>query len=196
MVQKEKLIEEKFLNVFREHPEFIKFKNYTTSARNIADLLRGNRPKIFHDTSDWNPHAKLMQELMWNKIPDIVLRSRISAENRIYIEVKYSRSLSDGIVDSQVVRYFLHLLAMTRKVPKPGEKDIRRALILCAPSSWFKNNRNAKAWKHFLEHFAGLAEAFDIALGELDADSLPMAGSSGPRLNPERTHENHPSGRG
>ena len=112
--------------------------------------------------------------MIWNKIPDIVLRSKVSAENRIYIEVKDSRPLSDGIADSQVVRYFLHLLAMTKKVPKLGKTDIRRAVLLCAPSRWFKNNRNAKAWKHFLEHFSGLAQAFDIALGELDADSLPI----------------------
>jgi hypothetical protein len=171
-VQREKLIEETFLNTLKKRPGSITFKNYTTSARSLADLLSGNQPTIFHDTSDWNPQPKLMQDLIGGKIPDIVLRSKVSSENRIYIEVKDSTPLSDGVADSQVVRYFLHLLGMTTKVPRPGKTDIRRAVLLCAPSDWFKNKRNAERWNYFLEHFSGLAKEFDIALGELNSESL------------------------
>lgn len=45
-------------------------------------------------------------------------------------------------------------------------------MLLCAPPAWFKNDRNAKTWNYFLEHFSGLEKAFDITLGELHADSF------------------------
>jgi len=67
------------------------------------------------------------------------------------------------------VRYFLHLLAMTTKAPS---SDIKRAVLLCAPSAWFQAERNARTWNHFLARFSGLAKAFDITLGELRADSF------------------------
>ncbi|MGB6716817.1 MAG: hypothetical protein WBE47_07700 [Candidatus Acidiferrales bacterium] len=104
--------------------------------------------------------------------PDIVLRSRVSGENRVYIEVKDSQPLGYGVEDSQVVRYFLHLLATTTGIPREGETDIRRAVLLCAPSTWFKNAINAKAWNHFLEHFSGLAKEFEITLGEVHAEAF------------------------
>lgn len=178
MQQKEKLIEKKFLGLLKLHPESIRFKNYTTKAQTLADLLDGNQPTVFHDTRDWNPNPKAMQDVIWGKIPDVVLRSKRSNENRIYIEVKWDKPLADGIADSQIVRYFLHLLAMTTKVPKKGVQDIQRGVLLCAPSSWFVNKRNAETWNHFLEHFAGLAKEFGIALGEVDADSLPTLESN------------------
>jgi len=170
--QREKVIEKKFLYLLEHRPELIRFKNHTTNAENLADLLIGNRPAVFHDTSDWNPDPKAMQDVIGGNVPDIVLRSSRSNENRIYIEVKHDRPLSGGVADSQIVRYFLHLLAMTTKVPKQGLQDIRRGVLLCAPSSWFENLGNAETWNYFLEHFSGLAKAFDIALGEVDADSL------------------------
>lgn len=172
MLQKEKLIEEKFLNLLKEHPEAMKFRNRTTDARSLADLLGDHKATIFHDTNEWNPYPKCMRDLVGGMIPDIVLRSNVSGQNRIYIEIKDSEPLGYGIEDSQVVRYFLHLLALTTKVPEKGTPDIRRAVLLCAPSAWFKNGGNAKAWNHFLEHFSGLAKTFDITLGSLNADSL------------------------
>ncbi len=77
----------------------------------------------------------------------------------------------DGIEDSQIARYFLHLLATTSKSPKEGA-DIRRAVLLRAPDAWFKVKGNAETWNHFLRCFSGLATAFDITLGELHADSI------------------------
>ena len=174
-MERGKLIEKKFFDLLEHHPEVIRFEKHTTKAESLADLLIGNRPAVFHDTSDWNPCPKAMQDVIGGKVPDIVLRSKLSHENRIYIEVKHTSSLSGGVADSQLVRYFLHLLATTTKVPKKGLQDIQRGVLLCAPSSWFKNSRNADTWEYFLGHFSGLAGAFDIALGKVDADSLPTS---------------------
>jgi hypothetical protein len=150
----------------------LEIKNSSSGARNLADLLGGHKPTIFHDTNEWNPHPKIMQDLVGGVTPDIVLRSPISAQNRIYIEVKDSEPLGYGIEDSQILRYFLHLLATTTKVPEKGEGDIRRAVLLCSPSAWFKNDVNAKTWNHFQDHFSGLAKAFDITLGEIHTDTF------------------------
>jgi hypothetical protein len=130
-------------------------------------------PIDIHDNSKWNLNPKLMQDIICGMTPDIVLRSNVSGENRIYIEVKDTEPLGHkhyGIEDSQVVRYFLHLIAISKR--NKGVTDIRRAMLLCAPSMWFKVERNAKAWAYFLEHFSGLAKAFDITLGELHAESF------------------------
>jgi hypothetical protein len=110
-----------------------------------------------------------MQDLVGGVTPDIVLRSKSSGQNRIYIEVKDTEPLGYGIEDSQIVRYFLHLLAMTTKGPS---SDIKRAVLLCAPSAWFQVERNAKTWNHFLDRFLGLAKAFDITLGEIRAETF------------------------
>jgi len=171
--QKEKLIEERLLVTLRSNPQVLKIENSTSDAANVADLLCcREEPEVVHDNSDWNPHPKLMQDLIGNMIPDIVLRSRASRENRVYIEVKDSEPLRYRAEDSQVVRYFLHLLATTRKTPVKGQADIRRAILLCAPSVWFERDANAKKWNHFREYFLGLSKAFDITLGELHADSF------------------------
>jgi len=172
MTQWEKKIEEKFLNILRERPEALEIKNPSSAARNLADLLSGHEPTVFHDTNEWNPHPECMQDLVGGVIPDIVLRSKVSGQNRIYIEVKDSKPLNYGIEDSQVVRYFLHLLAMSTKAPEKGAGDIKRAVLLCAPSLWFKDKHNAETWAHFLKHFSGLAKAFEITLGEVHADTF------------------------
>jgi hypothetical protein len=169
VVQREKKIEEKFLRILGDHPEKLAIANSSSRARNIADLLGGNEVTVFHDTTDWNPHPKLMQDLVGGVTPDIVLRSKSSGQNRIYIEVKDTETLGYGIDDSQIVRYFLHLLAMTTKAPS---SDIKRAVLLCAPSRWFQVEHNARTWNHFLDRFSGLAKAFDITLGELRVETF------------------------
>jgi hypothetical protein len=80
--------------------------------------------------------------------------------------------LGYSVEDSQIIRYCLHFLATTTKVPATKVTDLRRAVVLCAPPAWFKNDQNAKTWNYFLERFSGLAEAFYITLGELLADSF------------------------
>jgi hypothetical protein len=171
-IQREKLIERRLLDAIHKGAQ-IEIKNSTSDARTIADLLCGSVPTEIHDSSAWNPSPKLMQDVIGGMTPDIVLRSNVSGENRIYIEVKDGEPLGHkhyGMEDSQVIRYFLHLIAMSKR--NKGATDIRRAVLLCAPSEWFNVERNTKAWVYFLDHFSGLAKSFDITLGELHADSF------------------------
>ncbi len=135
----------------------------TSDAKSIADLCLDNPFDIFQDTSDWNPHPQLMSEIIGGMRLDIVLRSRNSEKNRIIIEVKETMPLGYGVHDSQVIRYFLHLLAMSSSTVG---LDIRRAVLLAAPNRWFEEN-TGDAWKYFLNRYTDLARAFDITLGEL-----------------------------
>ena len=114
-----------------------------------------------------NPYPKFMVEIIGGMIPDIVLRSKVSNENRIYIEVKRTQPLGYGKVDSQIVRYFLHLLATSHSKPSGGADDIRRAVLLAAPPSWFAVNAIHDAWRYFLETYTQLASCFGVTLGEL-----------------------------
>jgi len=170
-LQKEKIIEGRLLDAIRKDAHTVEIKNSTSDARTIADLLCGCVPTDIHDNSSWSPHPKMMQDLIGGMTPDIVLRSNVSGENRIYIEVKESEPLGYGVEDSQIVRYFLHLIAMTTRAKK-GPTEMRRAVLLCAPAPWFQVKHNIKTWNHFIEHFSGLAKSFDITLGELHAESF------------------------
>lgn len=141
----------------------LKIASSTSDARSIADLCLDSPFDIFQDTSDWNPHPKFMIEIIGGMRPDIVLRSKSSTENRIIIEVKETEPLRYGVHDSQVIRYFLHLLAISSS--KVGQ-DIRRAVLLVAPDRWFEGKKG-DAWKYFLNRYTDLARAFDVTLGEL-----------------------------
>jgi hypothetical protein len=146
-------------------------RNSTSDAASAWDLIGAHRYTVFEDTSEWNPYPELMVDLTGGMTPDIVIRSGENGhENRIYIEVKETRKLSYGDVDSQAVRYFLHLLATTRK--KPASIDIRRALLLAAPAAWFEREQTVKAWRYFLQTYKGLATVFDITLGEIHTDTM------------------------
>jgi hypothetical protein len=112
-----------------------------------------------------------MVDVTGNMVPDIVIRSLQSRENRIYIEVKLGQALGRGKHDSQIIRYFLHLLCNSKQLPK-GSPDIRRAMLLAAPSLWFQNNKNADAWQYFLDKYQDLARCFDVTLGRLEIDDL------------------------
>lgn len=171
MTQREKEIEKRFLDRLKDGPASLEIHNSTSAAKNLAALLGQHKPTVLPDTSAWNSHPNFMQDVIGGMTPDIVLRSTLSGQNRIYIEVKDTEPLGYGIEDSQITRYFLHLLATTTRSPKEGA-DIRRAILVCAPASWFTVNRNAQTWNHFLRRFSGLATAFDITLGELYADSV------------------------
>jgi hypothetical protein len=171
MTQREKEIEGRILDRLKDGPAGLEIQNSTSDAKNLATLLGKHRPTVLRDTSAWNLHSNFMQDVIGNMTPDIVLRSPLSGQNRIYIEVKDTEPLGYGIEDSQIARYFLHLLATTTRGPKEGN-DIRRAVLLCAPAAWFKVKGNAETWNNFLRRFSGLATAFDITLGELHADSI------------------------
>ncbi|MGB6716818.1 MAG: hypothetical protein WBE47_07705 [Candidatus Acidiferrales bacterium] len=64
MTQKEKIIEQRFLNTLRKASQGLKIENSTSDARSLADLLCGLEPNVIHDNSDWNPQPKLMQDLV------------------------------------------------------------------------------------------------------------------------------------
>jgi hypothetical protein len=146
----------------------------TSNVSCLYDLMKDQDYEIFQDTSEWNPLPKLMIDVAGGIVPDLVLRSTTSHENRIYIEVKYTAGLHYDRPLSQIVRYFLHLLCTTRQSPLPKEQDIRRAVLLAAPSIWFENKTNADKWHYFLEKYADLANlpGIDITLGELRLDTV------------------------
>ncbi|MBZ5555486.1 MAG: hypothetical protein LAO21_22495 [Acidobacteriia bacterium] len=144
--------------------------NGTSDVETLYDLIGGRRYRIFKDTAEWNPNKGMVIDIMGGMVPGIVLRSEGSGENRIYIEVKETAPLTYGKEDSQITRYLLHLLAMTTDKPKKCPDDIRRAVLLAAPSQWFDEPRNDEVWEYFLETYRGLASAFNVTLGEIRLD--------------------------
>ncbi|MFT2095811.1 hypothetical protein ACMS1Z_14335 [Acidiphilium multivorum] len=138
----------------------------------IGSLCGDLAYQVFEDTSDWNHHRKLLDphriltDISGGMTPDIVLRSGESGQNRIFIEVKEKATLSYHMYDSQIVRYFIHLLATSSQSAK-GKADLCRAVLLAAPDYWFDNKKLVKPWSDFCERYAGLAAAFDVTLGEI-----------------------------
>jgi hypothetical protein len=172
--QREKEIESRLLPMLKHHPEAVTIYRATSSgAKTMADLINGHPWDKFHDNTDWNKFKDLMQDVSCGTCPDIVIYSAKTHENRIYIEVKDTRELGYGVEESQIIRYFLHLLVTTKK-GAGQETDLSRAVLLCAPSRWFKTQRTAKSWNYFVEHFSGLATAFAITLGEIHSEELPV----------------------
>ncbi len=150
----------------------------TSDATSIYDLVKNFEYEIFQDTSDFNPEPKLMIDVAGGIVPDLVLRSRASRENRIYIEVKLTEEIRDEAPLSQIVRQFLHLLATSRHSPLTGGPDIRRAVLLAAPSAWFAKETNMTKWRYFLNTYTGLARLpmLDITLGVLKLDGFVRDG--------------------
>jgi hypothetical protein len=144
--------------------------NSTSDSLSVFDLVGHCDYKIFTDDTDWNPHKEFLKDLVEGKRPDIVLRSLRPVENRIIIEVKEKQGIS-GKADSQLICYFLHLLGTTRKV-RDEKGEIRRAVLLAAPSYWFEEPSNAEKWKYFVDKMGDLARAFKITLGEIRCDQL------------------------
>lgn len=141
--------------------------NSTSDAKNLLDLIGKNGYEVIEDDSRWNLHPEFMLEIIGGMTPDIVLRSKASSENRIYIEVKKKQPLGYGKADSQIIRYFLHLLVTSHSKPPSVEKDISRAVLLAAPVSWFTDTINRDAWTYFLGTYSRLASRFGVTLGEL-----------------------------
>jgi hypothetical protein len=111
-----------------------------------------------------------MDDVIGGMTPDIVLRSLASGQNRIYIEVKETACLRYGTADSQIIRYFMHLLAVSTQRTQDS-RDMTRAIILAAPPMWFENSRTGTDWKYFVERYADLARAFHVTIGELRIDN-------------------------
>ena len=141
--------------------------NSTSEAKNLFDLIGNKGYELIEDDSRWNLHPKFMLDIIGGMTPDIVVRSKGSGENRIYIEVKKTQPLGYGKVDSQIIRYLLHLLATSHSKPPNDGEDIRRAVLLAAPPSWFAANVNHNAWTYCLETYSRLTSCFGVTLGEL-----------------------------
>jgi hypothetical protein len=137
-----------------------------SDVQSIADMCGSQAFEIYQNNSAWNSDKGFMNDVIGGMTPDVVLRSVASGQNRIYIEVKESSCLGYKIEDSQIIRYFLHLLAVSEEKPK-GIPDIGRAILLAAPSKWFEGSRTGADWKYFIEKYGDLARAFQITLGEL-----------------------------
>ncbi len=133
----------------------------------LADLFKHHSFDIFEDTNLWNKNPNCMDEIIGGMTPDIVIRSKYSGENRIIIEVKAQAKLAYKITSSQIIRYFLHLLATSKSNPIKGKQDITRAILLAAPNKWFDTYSTAKAWDYFFNQYKDLAMDFNIVLGEI-----------------------------
>lgn len=140
----------------------------STDIKTLRDLVRDQSFEVIHDNSRWNQYPNLGADVVGGMTPDIVLRSRKSEENRIIIEVKDVDPLRYGLEDSQLVRYFLHLLFTTRKA---SGTDIVRAVLLAAPPSWFSKQDNAAQWAYFLNTYADLASSFETTLGRINLET-------------------------
>lgn len=138
--------------------------------RNLSDLIGNADIDIIQDDSEWNTHPGFMVDIAGGMTPDIVIRSKLSKQNRIYIEVKNDAKFNYGLADSQMTRCFLHLLATSTR--EQSNNDPCRALILAAPSTWFAIQGNKEKWSYFKTHDVGLADAFGITIGELWVDAF------------------------
>lgn len=151
----------------------MKLSNTDSAVECLADLCGTQKFEIFQRNPEWNTHKGFMKDLIGGMIPDIVLRSTTSGQNRIYIEVKESACLHYNTEDSQIIRYFLHLLAVSERNPKGCDDiEIGRAVILAAPLAWFEDSRTGTDWRYFLEHYRKLARLFCITLGEVHTDTV------------------------
>ncbi len=125
----------------------IEISNSTTDVKTLYNLVGDTEYReddVICDDSRWNLRPELLREISGGMTPDVVLRSGLSKQNRLIIEVKEREPLDARYTaaDSQVVRYFLHLLTTTETKPG-GNPDMRRAVLLAAPPPWFATSRNA-----------------------------------------------------
>jgi hypothetical protein len=72
--------------------ETIRIVNSTSSMSSIGDLCGDIPYEIYQDTSMWNIFPTLMVDVIGNMTPDIVVRSRVSGQNRKEENAKGVRS--------------------------------------------------------------------------------------------------------
>jgi hypothetical protein len=144
----------------------LRFSQTSSTAMSLGDLIGARDFDLFQDTSDWNQHKHMLVDISGGMNPDIVIRSKSSGENRIIIEVKCESGLTYTRVDSQIVRYFIHLLATT--LHRKGEAaEIRRAVVLAAPDSWLTLRSNKEDWDYFWNTYVNIAGAFGVTLARM-----------------------------
>lgn len=151
----------------------IQISNSTLGVTTVDDLVLGREFEINIEKPLTHKLVKnLSRDTFHGQRPDIALVSRSSGQTRIIIEVKQSTDSTHKEPDaSQFVRNLLYLLATTDRNPL-GKADIGRALLAAAPDAWFTNERKSRHWKHLIRHYASLATAFGITLGEIRTDRL------------------------
>lgn len=169
---KEKNIENALVKILRKKSpiDLAQISITNTNYPNIssfADLCKHHSFDIWQDDSRWNENPSFMNEIIGGMTPDIVIRSTLSGENRIIIEVKVQVKLGYSTTSSQIIRYFLHLLATSKSEPINGKPDITRAILLAAPDEWFDNPSTGSAWNYFFNQYKDLANDFSVVLGEI-----------------------------
>lgn len=151
--------------------EKISFSFSSSSSKNLLDLIDNGKYVVLQDDSNWNQHKDMLIDVSGGMTPDIVIRSPLSRQNRIIIEVKLDAHLSYTCQASQITRYFIHLLSTTtEKCNHPN--IIKRAVILATPAAWHRNHKNHEDWQYFLEKYTDLASSFGITLAAIDLDAI------------------------
>lgn len=170
----EKIIEDAICNLLSEaktNPSLlkeIKITNSTSEAQTLYDLIGDEQIEVLQQ-GDWNNKPTLMPNIIGGMTPDIVIReATFPEENRIIIEVKDEKTLNYEVENSQIIRYFIHLLTMTEKYI--SEFNIQRAIFLAAPAHWFDRPSTSTAWDYFISTYKKLATSFEITLGEIHSD--------------------------
>lgn len=147
----------------------LKFSETSTDAQTVYDLVGHVDYRLIREdqpSDPWNQFPDFMIDVIGGMQPDVVLRSKVSDENRIYFEIKWSSPLGYNTADSQIVRYFLHLLAASHRSSN-GRQDIRRAVVLVAPNVWTEKKAFLAKWQYFFQTYRELASLFDITLALL-----------------------------
>jgi hypothetical protein len=174
----EKEIENKNYERLNAGPESLKTLEITKHTleryTSLFELLKGfeQRFNVLPQKYLFRRFTGLSVDIFGGCTPDLAIESVISGQLRIVIEVKKNSPFTHKEPDaSQMLSYFLYLLATTTN-KSAGADDIPRAVLLAAPSAWFRNNRLSEPWNHLLNHYKPLASAFNVTLGEIHIDHL------------------------
>jgi len=142
----------------------------TGAREEIWKYLQDLPYEVIQDNTNWKSHEGISPDLIGGMVPDIVVNSKISNQNRILIEVKWEAKLNYGLDDSQLARYFLYLLSATT-IKHKDAKDLKRAVLLAAPQRWYKG-KNSDIFNHFVDRLYKIGEAFEIKIGKIECDAL------------------------
>jgi hypothetical protein len=148
------------------------------NVRSLADLIEGRKFSLYSEDqkAEWRRCPEMGVDIVGGSgtTPDIILSSDLSKQQRIIIEAKkWATFTHKEPPASQVARYFLYLLYATLRYPLgKNSPDIRRAVLLVAPTKWFESKK-ADIWRRSVCIHSELAQLFDITFGEIHEDDLP-----------------------
>lgn len=144
----------------------------TGAKENLCGYLSGIDHEVVQDSSDWKKNKGISIDLIGGMTPDIAVNSKLSNQNRILIEVKWDAKLHYYPDESQLVRYFIYMIAATTrnhgKLP-----DLKRAVLLAAPQNWF-SGKNLQAYEYFVEKFYDVGDRFGIKIGKIECDAIQV----------------------